>query len=68
MRAEDFVAFESRMREQGHKRGTLCAALGVSQSKWRRIVEAPGSTPIDDRTLELACAALEAGLEGMKAA
>jgi hypothetical protein len=65
MLARDFVAFESRMRERGHKRGTLCEALGVSQSKWRRIVEAPGDTPIDDRTLELACAALEAELPGM---
>lgn len=62
MRAEDFLAFEARMKEKGYKRGSLCEALGVSQSKWRRIVDSPDGTQIDDRTLELACSALEAGL------
>ncbi len=59
MTGEDLLAFEARMKEARKlRRGALCAALGVSQAKWRRLVERPGERVVD-RTIELAVLAFE---------
>ena len=58
--AEDLLAFEARMKEaKKWRRYDVCEALGVSQGKWRRMVE--GEVRVD-KTTALAISAISFGL------
>lgn len=59
----DLRSFEGRMRkERGWKRGELCERLGISQARLRRTYGDSDNGEVS-RTLGLAMAALEAGLD-----
>lgn len=60
----DLIEFESAMKEKrGMNRGQLCRELGISQAKWRRHLEGRlGIEPVQDRTLALAMAAVDANM------
>lgn len=63
MSAEDFAAFEAKMRDKrGWKTRELAAALGAAQLSLKRWREGGGG-----RQLALACAALDKGLEPFRA-
>lgn len=64
MRVKDLIDFETKMREsRGWKRERFCEELGISQPKLRRHVMEPREDEIKDRTLALACAAINADLK-----
>ena len=64
MRVADLSRLESEMRERrGWKRLRFCAELGISFDRLKRNLDGEPESEIKDKTLALACAAVNAGMK-----